>query len=651
MSGRFVRASKYRHVFGRSTKKASNRSSAPSAIADGSAAHRSNATTTSASPRMLGTPTSSRQDAATDQRDGSRPLTTNHAQANPHYISVNWESSGGGAFSVIPLGERGRIPEHIPLFRGHTAAVLDTDWSPFDDNLIASASEDGKVFIWKVPEDFTLHTDAEEPADVSPVSKFTGHSRKVGHVLFNPSAENVLASASGDYSIKIWDVESSAAKLSLKHGDIVQSLSWSANGSLLVTTCRDKKLRIWDSRQQKPAIEQPGHPGAKNSRSVWMGEHDRVATTGFSKMSDRQLGLWDVRTPGDPIGGFQILDSISGVCMPFWDDGTKCLYLAGKGDGNIRYYEYENDKFEYLNAYQSSEPQRGIAFLPKRGVNVHENEVMRAFKTVNDTYVEPISFIVPRRAEVFQNDIYPPTLGLKPSMSAANWFAGNEGLPPKISLESVYEGEEPTVLPPESYKPAVSAAQPAPAANAPPPKKEEPKPAPTSAPAAARSPPPSMKENKASIAEMANKYADNEPEESEEDETSSFEEVPKPVERPAQKVAEPVKPSLVAAAAPPQPKPAAQPTLTPSSPPQTAEAPTPRAPAATAAAEGIKGTLAEIKSMLEMQSKAMTTQSDQIAQLTAEVDTLKTRLGEQRSDREKDERIRRLELELEEAKS
>jgi hypothetical protein len=39
-------------------------------------------------------------------------------------------------------------------------------------------------------------------------------------------------------------------------------------------------------------------------------------------------------------------------------------------DGNIRYFEYENDKFEFLTEYKSGEPQRGIAFLPRRGVNV-----------------------------------------------------------------------------------------------------------------------------------------------------------------------------------------------------------------------------------------------------------------------------------------
>lgn len=155
--------------------------------------------------------------------------------------------------------------------------------------------------------------------------------RKVGHVLFNPAAENVLATSSGDYTIKLWDIEAGSPRLTLKHTEIVQSLSWSASGSLMVTTSRDKKLRIWDVRQEKPAQVVPGHQGAKNSRVTWMGEHDRIATTGFSKMSDRQLGLWDIRDPKEPVGGFQMLDAISGVCMPFWDDGTQCLYLAGKG--------------------------------------------------------------------------------------------------------------------------------------------------------------------------------------------------------------------------------------------------------------------------------------------------------------------------------
>ncbi|EPS38201.1 hypothetical protein H072_7930 [Dactylellina haptotyla CBS 200.50] len=410
---RFVRASKYRHVFGRPTRK---------------------------------------EQCYDNLHISKNAWDSNIVKANPKYLSVNWEASGGGAFAVIPHGERGKLPDQIPLFRGHTAAVLDTDWNPFHDDIVASGSDDGKVFIWKVPADFSLYVDEEELAskDVQPLVRLSGHPRKVGHVLFHPSAEGVLATSSGDFTIKVWDVETQQTKLTLRHPEIVQSMSYSGDGSLLVTTNRDKKLRIWDLRQQTPVHEGPGHAGAKNSRAVWLGDMDRIATAGFSKMSDRQLGLWDLRNPGEPMGGFQMLDSISGVCMPFWDDGTKCLYLAGKGDGNIRYYEYVNDDLVYLSEYKSADPQRGVAFVPKRGIDVKENEVMRAYKTVADTYIEPISFIVPRRAETFQDDIYPDTANGKPGLTCVEWFDGKNATPPTFSLGTLYSDD---YVPPEPSPP------------------------------------------------------------------------------------------------------------------------------------------------------------------------------------------------------
>ncbi|KAF2862350.1 actin-binding protein [Piedraia hortae CBS 480.64] len=404
MSGRFVRASKYRHVFGRASK---------------------------------------RDQSYDNLRISKNAWDTNLIKANPSYLSINWDAGGGGAFAVIPLAEKGRLPDQLPLFRGHTAAVLDTDFNPFNDSIIASASDDSKVFLWRVPDHFSLHTDADEPSHVAPVGKLSGHSRKVGHVLFNPAAENVLASSSGDFTVKIWDLESGKGTHSLPHQETIQSLSWSADGSTLVTTSRDKHLRFWDVRAQRPIHDVASHQSPKSSRCVWLGEQSRVATTGFSRMSERQLALWDPRAPNAPIGDFQLLDSGSGVVMPFFDSGSNMLYLAGKGDGNIRYFELENDKLEPLSEYKSPEPQRGIAFMPKRGVSVNENEVMRAYKTIGDGFVEVISFVVPRRAEGFQGDLFPPTVGLKPASGAQEWLEGHTGLPPKMDMEGLGEGGEP----------------------------------------------------------------------------------------------------------------------------------------------------------------------------------------------------------------
>lgn len=125
---------------------------------------------------VFGRPTKKEQ-CYDNLRISSNAWDTNLIKVNPKYLSVNWQASGGGAFAIIPLEERGREPEVLPLFRGHTAAVLDTDFSPFNDDIVASASDDGKVFLWKVPENFSLHSDQDEPTDVSPVGKLSGHSR------------------------------------------------------------------------------------------------------------------------------------------------------------------------------------------------------------------------------------------------------------------------------------------------------------------------------------------------------------------------------------------------------------------------------------------------------------------------------------------
>ena len=264
---------------------------------------------------------------------------------------------------------------------------------------------------------------------------------------------------------------------------------------------------------------------------------------------------------------------------------------------------------------------------------------------------------------MFQSDIYPPTTGLKAGATAQEWFGGKTALPPKISLESVYDGEAPKEVSAD-IKPATPVvSQPAPAkAEAP---KPAPEPTPAPAPIASRGPPPSMSDNKQSLAAGASKFADDDV--SDKESESSFEEVAKPVSRPtvtAARQEEKTRGPAISKEPEPTPKPTPAHTIAPSEPgatlknadptPAPSSAPTSSAPSSGGPASALRDALSDIKSQLEHQNKVMSDQSDQIALLVREVTQLKSKLGassQEPSDREKDERIRQLELELEEARS
>jgi len=300
--------------------------------------------------------------------------------------------------------------------------------------------------------------------------------------------------------------------------------------------------------------------------------------------------------------------------------------------------------------------------VPKRGVDTHANEVARAYRTVNDSILEPVSFVVPRRAEVFQGDLYPAAAGSKPAMSAGEWFGGKDGLPPKINLEDLYEGNAPQEVASDYKAPApMPAPTPTPAAApTPAPTKQEPEPEPK--PVASSAPPASLTENK-SMSSFADKFADEKEEEEEEDD---FEEIQKPMRANAMSgISTPITAksgfSTPAASKAPEalpltepknesesaptmetmdvkPASVSMPAQEPSAPSSSSASQTPPGAAsatsdstsdstvpkaAGAAAQGLGKHLQDIKALLESQAKTLAEQSDKIEALTREVAALK----------------------------
>ncbi|XP_003227217.1 coronin-6 isoform X2 [Anolis carolinensis] len=353
---------------------------------------------------------------------------------NPKFVAIIVESGGGGAFMVLPLHKTGRVDKNIPLVTGHTAPVLDIDWCPHNDNVLASASEDTTVMVWQIPDYIPTRNMTE------PVVTLEGHSKRVGILTWHPTARNILLSAGGDNVIILWNVGTGEALLTLDdlHTDLIYNVCWNYNGSLFVTTCKDKHLRIIDPRKRLVVAEKVApHEGMRPMRAVFTND-GLVFTTGFTRMSQRELGLWDPKNFEEPIA-LQEMDTSNGVLLPFYDPDSSIVYLCGKGDSSIRYFEITDEApyVHYLSTYSSKEPQRGMGYMPKRGLDVSKCEIARFYK-LHERKCEPITMTVPRKSDLFQDDLYPDTPGPEPALEADEWLSGKDAEPILISLRDGY---------------------------------------------------------------------------------------------------------------------------------------------------------------------------------------------------------------------
>ncbi|RLV97150.1 hypothetical protein DV515_00012054 [Chloebia gouldiae] len=425
---------------------------------------------------------------------------------NPSFVAIIVEASGGGAFLVLPLHKTGRIDKSYPTVCGHTGPVLDIDWCPHNDHVIASGSEDCTIMVWQIPENGLSQPLTE------PVVVLEGHSKRVGIVTWHPTARNVLLSAGCDNVVLIWNVGTAEElyRLDGLHPDLIYSVSWSRDGSHFCTACKDKSVRVIDPRRgtvvavsvptppggrvtgalpctgswgesllsapvpwytplshvlwvslspgcphcplsfracpwgavgtgdsHVPQEKERAHEGARPMRAIFLAD-GKIFTTGFSRMSERQLALWDTENLEEPMG-LQELDSSNGALLPFYDPDTSVVYVCGKGDSSIRYFEITEEPpyIHFLNTFTSKEPQRGMGWMPKRGLDVSKCEIARFYK-LHERKCEPIIMTVPRKSDLFQDDLYPDTAGPEAAMEAEEWVAGRTAGPVLVSLRQAY---------------------------------------------------------------------------------------------------------------------------------------------------------------------------------------------------------------------
>jgi coronin-1B/1C/6 len=330
---------------------------------------------------------------------------------------------------VLPLNKPSRLTSSTPKVFVHKSTVLDFEFHPFVATLLATGSDDLTVKVTAIPENGPTENITSAAASME------GHEKKVQFVRWNPTANNILASAASDNTVRVWDVENSRQALAFtEFGDLPQSCEWNGDGSQLVTTCKDLHLRIFDPRDAKSVLKAPGFPGSKSSRAVWCDNHGKIAVVGFSKTSDRCYGLWDPKKFNEPICSTE-LDKQAGGMIPWYDPDTSMLYIGSKGGANIAYHEV-TDTDPYLHTlaeYRDNQSQKGFCFLPKRACDAHIAEIAICMRLKQDSII-PISFRVPRKSDVFAKELFPDAYAGVAVTEAKDWLNGTNNPPKKISM-------------------------------------------------------------------------------------------------------------------------------------------------------------------------------------------------------------------------
>jgi WD40 repeat protein len=250
-------------------------------------------------------------------------------------------------------------------FEGHSGWVLSVAFSS-DGRILASASNDGMIKLWDVAAQKELGT-------------LRGHTGGTFSLAFRP-ASNLLASAGMDRVIRLWDVETKQELTPpMGHAGPIYSVAFNNSGTIIASAGNDGLVKLWDVATHKELAALPGHPGAAMAVTF---SYDGLMLV--SAGADTTVKLWDVATRTKLATFEGHTEAVKSLAI----SRNNHLLASAGNDGKVKLWDLQTKKeLPALNLSDSSFPVHRVAFSSDgqilAGISGIRNDTLKLWRVDN----------------------------------------------------------------------------------------------------------------------------------------------------------------------------------------------------------------------------------------------------------------------------